>query len=182
MNSTQFRYDFFLVANLASNIAAHFYTPLPHGQAFLMALITFATGFAVRPFGAIVFGHIGDKNGRKYSFLITIIVMGFATFAVGLLPVYETIGIGAPIILLVLRCLQGLAVGGVYGGAATYVAEHAPPNRRGLYTGFLQSTTSIGFLLCVVVVIVCQLSLGPTSFEVSLRGMGVPAKKPPIFF
>lgn len=140
-------YDFSLYATLASNIAKHFFSSLPSGPAFIMALFTFASGLAIRPFGALIFGYFGDKTGRKYTFLATIIIMGVSTFLVGILPNYETIGLAAPIILICLRCLQGLAVGGEYGGAATYIAEHAPPGRRGLYTGlrFLDSYSEIGF-------------------------------------
>lgn len=159
-------YDFSLYASLASSIAQHFFSSLPSGSAFVMALFTFAAGVALRPFGSLVFGHVGDKIGRKYSFLVTIVMMGVSTFLVGLLPTYETIGVAAPIMLFVLRCMQGLAVGGEYGGAATYLAEHAPHGRRGFYTGFLQSTTSVGFLVCTIVVILCQAILGRHNFEV----------------
>jgi MFS family permease len=159
-------YDFSLYASLASNIAKNFFSSLPPGPAFIMALFTFASGLAIRPFGALIFGYIGDKIGRKYSFLATILIMGLATFLVGVLPNYETIGIAAPIMLIVLRCLQGLAVGGEYGGAATYVAEHAPKGRRGLYTGILQSTSSGGWILCLLVIIICQILLGDQRFEV----------------
>src|SRR5689334_19653440 len=117
-------YDFYLYGSLAPIIATHFFSSLAPGAAFIMALLTFAAGFAVRPFGALVFGRLGDLIGRKYTFLITIAIMGVSTLAVGLLPTYATIGITAPVLLVLLRCLQGLALGGEYGGAATYVAEH----------------------------------------------------------
>lgn len=161
-------YDFSLYASLASNIAQNFFSALPPGSAFVMALFTFAAGVALRPFGALVFGHIGDKIGRKYSFLATIVMMGVSTFLVGLLPTYKTVGIAAPILLFILRCIQGLAVGGEYGGAATYLAEHAPHGKRGYYTGFLQATSSGGFLTCTIIVIVIQATLGRTNFEVGI--------------
>lgn len=159
-------YDFNLYSSLAADIGENFFTPLPQNSAFAMALFTFAAGLALRPVGAIIFGCLGDKIGRKYTFLATIIIMGSATFLVGVLPTYNTIGVIAPIILVLLRCCQGLAVGGEYGGAATYVAEHAPHGKRGFYTGILQSTTSAGFFLCVVVVIICRTSMGPERFGV----------------
>ena len=159
-------YDFSLYLSLASSIAQNFFSSLPSGSAFVMALFTFAAGVSLRPFGALVFGHIGDKIGRKYSFLVTIVIMGVSTFLVGLLPTYATIGVAAPILLFILRCMQGLAIGGEYGGAATYLAEHAPHGKRGFYTGFLQSTASGGFLVCTIIVILCQAILGKDSFEV----------------
>ncbi|GAA5233791.1 MHS family MFS transporter [Verticiella sediminum] len=157
-------YDFYLYGSLAAVIAVHFFSALPPGSAFVMALLTFAAGFAVRPFGAIVFGRLGDLIGRKHTFLITILIMGVSTFAVGLLPTYATIGIAAPILLVVLRCLQGLALGGEYGGAATYVAEHAPQGKRGLYTSFIQTTATIGLFLSLLVILGCRLLMGPEVF------------------
>ncbi len=157
-------YDFYLYGSLAAVIAVHFFSALPPGSAFVMALLTFAAGFAVRPFGAIVFGRLGDLIGRKHTFLITIMIMGVSTFFVGLLPTYATIGIAAPILLVVLRCLQGLALGGEYGGAATYVAEHAPQGRRGLYTSFIQTTATIGLFLSLLVILGCRVALGPEAF------------------
>lgn len=157
-------YDFYLYGSLAAIIAVHFFSSLPAGSAFVMALLTFAAGFAVRPFGAIVFGRLGDMIGRKYTFLITIVIMGVSTFLVGLLPTYETIGMAAPILLVVLRCLQGLALGGEYGGAATYVAEHAPHGRRGLYTSFIQTTATIGLFLSLLVILGCRMLLGNEAF------------------
>ena len=157
-------YDFYLYGSLAAVIAVHFFSSLAPGPAFIMALLTFAAGFAVRPFGAIVFGRLGDLIGRKYTFLITIVIMGISTFLVGVLPTYETIGIAAPILLVILRCLQGLALGGEYGGAATYVAEHAPQGKRGLYTSFIQTTATIGLFLSLLVILGCRLIMGNETF------------------
>jgi len=145
-------YDFYLYATLAPFFAALFFPPGNDTAALLAAFATYAAGFLVRPFGAIVFGRIGDLVGRKYTFLITIIVMGTATVLVGLLPTYETIGIAAPILLVSLRLLQGLALGGEYGGAATYVAEHAPNNRRGFATSWIQTTATLGFFMSLLVI------------------------------
>ena len=146
-------YDFFLYGALAAVISKQFFAGVNDTTAFIFALMAFAAGFLVRPFGALVFGRLGDMIGRKYTFLITIVLMGLSTFAVGLLPTYASIGIAAPIILVVLRMLQGLALGGEYGGAATYVAEHAPPGKRGFHTGFIQSTATLGLLLSLLVVL-----------------------------
>src|SRR3954452_6836365 len=133
--------------------------------AFLFALLAFAAGFFVRPFGALVFGRLGDLVGRKYTFLITIVIMGASTALVGCLPVYETIGVAAPILLIVLRLLQGLALGGQYGGAATYIAEHAPEGRRGLYTSWIQTTATLGFFLSLLVILACRASRSPEQFD-----------------
>ncbi len=146
-------YDFFLYGALAAVISKQFFAGVNDTTAFIFALMAFAAGFLVRPFGALVFGRLGDMIGRKYTFLVTIVLMGLSTFAVGLLPTYASIGIAAPIILVVLRMLQGLALGGEYGGAATYVAEHAPPGKRGFHTGFIQSTATLGLLLSLLVVL-----------------------------
>nr|WP_314875323.1 MFS transporter [uncultured Pseudomonas sp.] len=146
-------YDFFLYGALAAVISKQFFAGVNDTTAFIFALMAFAAGFLVRPFGALVFGRLGDMIGRKYTFLVTIILMGVSTFAVGLLPTYASIGIAAPIILVILRMLQGLALGGEYGGAATYVAEHAPPGKRGFHTGFIQSTATLGLLLSLLVVL-----------------------------
>ncbi|MCV9918350.1 MFS transporter [Pseudomonas sp. BT-42-2] len=146
-------YDFFLYGALAAVISKQFFAGVNDTTAFIFALMAFAAGFLVRPFGALVFGRLGDMIGRKYTFLITIVLMGLSTFAVGLLPTYASIGIAAPIILVILRMLQGLALGGEYGGAATYVAEHAPPGKRGFHTGFIQSTATLGLLLSLLVVL-----------------------------
>ncbi|MBS1111369.1 MAG: ral substrate transporter, partial [Anaeromyxobacteraceae bacterium] len=133
-------YDFYLYGSLAAIIAKHFFVAVNEATSFIFALLAFAAGFFVRPFGAIVFGRLGDLIGRKYTFLITILLMGGATFIVGILPGYATLGITAPIILITLRLFQGLALGGEYGGAATYVAEHSPDGRRGYFTSFIQTT------------------------------------------
>ncbi|HTU64936.1 MAG TPA: MFS transporter, partial [Steroidobacteraceae bacterium] len=132
---------------------------------FIFALLAFAAGFAVRPFGALFFGRLGDMIGRKYTFLVTIVIMGASTALVGVLPTYETAGVIAPIIFIVLRLLQGLALGGQYGGAATYIAEHAPEGRRGLYTSWIQTTATLGFFLSLLVILACRLSMSPESFD-----------------
>ncbi|HEV7776750.1 MAG TPA: MFS transporter [Luteibacter sp.] len=158
-------YDFYLYGSLAALIGKQFFTGLNEASQFIFALLAFAAGFAVRPFGAIVFGRIGDLIGRKYTFLITIIIMGLSTFLVGVLPSYNTIGVVAPVILILLRLLQGLALGGEYGGAATYVAEHAPPGKRGLYTSFIQITATFGLFLSLLVILGTRLGLGTEAFE-----------------
>ena len=147
-------YDFYLYGALAAIIGAQFFTSFPESTRNIFALLAFAAGFAVRPFGALVFGRIGDLVGRKYTFLITITIMGLSTFLVGVLPSYATWGAAAPICLIGLRLLQGLALGGEYGGAAVYVAEHAPQDRRGYYTSFIQTTATLGLLLSLVVVLI----------------------------
>jgi len=157
-------YDFFVYGALATLLAEHFFPKSNPTAAFLLTLATFATGFVVRPFGAIVFGHIGDRVGRKYTFLLTLLLMGGATFAIGLLPDYETIGIAAPICLVLLRLVQGLALGGEYGGAATYVAEHTPRAHRGFYTSFIQITATGGLLLAIVVILVIRQIIGVEKF------------------
>ncbi|MDE1712807.1 MFS transporter, partial (plasmid) [Chromobacterium amazonense] len=137
-------YDFFLYGALAAIIGKQFFSGVNETTAFIFALMTFAAGFLVRPFGALVFGRLGDMVGRKYTFLATIVIMGLSTFLVGVLPGHATLGIAAPIILVSLRMLQGLAIGGEYGGAAIYVAEHAPDNKRGGYTSWIQVTAGAG--------------------------------------
>ncbi len=154
-------YDFYLYGSLAAVISRQFFSGVNETTAFIFALLAFAAGFAVRPFGALVFGRIGDLVGRKYTFLITIIIMGGATFAVGLLPSYESIGVAAPVILIVLRLLQGLALGGEYGGAAVYVAEHAPPDKRGLHTSWIQTTATLGLFLSLIVILLVRHITGP---------------------
>lgn len=149
-------YDFYLYGSLAAIIAAQFFSKLDPGSAFIFALLAFAAGFIVRPFGALVFGRLGDLIGRKYTFLITIVIMGASTFLVGILPNYASIGVAAPIILIVLRILQGLALGGEYGGAATYVAEHAPHHRRGYFTAWIQTTATLGLFLSLLVILACR--------------------------
>ncbi|MBF7144393.1 MULTISPECIES: MFS transporter [Pseudomonas] len=158
-------YDFFLYGALAAVISKQFFAGVNDTTAFIFALMAFAAGFLVRPFGALVFGRLGDMIGRKYTFLATIVLMGLSTFAVGLLPNYAAIGMAAPIMLIVLRMLQGLALGGEYGGAATYVAEHAPAHKRGHHTGWIQSTATLGLLLSLVVVAGCRYVSGD-QFEV----------------
>lgn len=150
-------YDFYIFGSLAAVISTQFYPKGNPTAALLSTLATFAAGFAARPFGALFFGRIGDIIGRKYAFLVTLLIMGGATFLIGLLPGYETIGIAAPIILVTIRIFQGLALGGEYGGAATYVAEHVPDNRRGYYTSFIQTTATLGlFLSLIVIVLISQ--------------------------
>ena len=158
-------YDFYLYGSLAAIIAKQFFSGLNETSAFIFALLAFAAGFAVRPFGAIVFGRLGDIVGRKYTFLVTIVIMGLSTFLVGVLPNYASIGFAAPAILIVLRLLQGLALGGEYGGAATYVAEHAPNGKRGLYTSFIQTTATIGLFLSLLVILGVRTYLGTEAFE-----------------
>lgn len=158
-------YDFYLYAALAALIARHFFGGLEPSSAFVFALLTFAAGFVLRPFGALVFGRLGDLAGRKYTFLVTIVVMGLTTFMVGLLPGYDAIGLAAPVLLLGLRMLQGLALGGEYGGAAVYVAEHAPAARRGLYTAWIQTTATLGLLLSLLVILGTRAALGDAAFE-----------------
>jgi MFS family permease len=149
-------YDFYLYGSLAAIIGAQFFTSFPEATRNVFALLAFAAGFLVRPFGALVFGALGDIVGRKYTFLMTIMIMGLSTFLVGLLPSYSSWGVAAPIILIVLRMLQGLALGGEYGGAAIYVAEHAPANQRGYYTSFIQTTATLGLLLSLIVILMVQ--------------------------
>jgi MFS family permease len=158
-------YDFFVYGALATVIAGHFFPKDNPTAGFLLTLATFATGFIVRPFGAIVFGQIGDLVGRKYTFLLTLLLMGGATFAIGLLPDYEHIGMAAPIALVLLRLVQGLALGGEYGGAATYVAEHTPKNHRGFYTSFIQITATGGLLLAIIVILTVRQTLGVEKFN-----------------
>lgn len=149
-------YDFYLYGSLAATIGLHFFTPCPEATRGVFALLAFAAGFILRPFGALVFGMLGDLIGRKYTFLMTILIMGLSTFIVGLLPSYYSWGMAAPIILIALRMLQGLALGGEYGGAAVYVAEHAPQNQRGYFTSFIQTTATLGLLLSLIVILVVQ--------------------------
>ncbi len=153
-------YDFYLYGALAVIISKQFFSGVNDTTAFIFALMAFAAGFAVRPFGALVFGRLGDMVGRKYTFLITILIMGLSTFLVGVLPNYETIGVAAPVILVVLRLLQGLALGGEYGGAATYVAEHAPRDKRGAFTAWIQTTATMGLFLSLTVILVTRLITG----------------------
>ena len=158
-------YDFYLYGSLAAIIAKQFFSGLDQGSAFIFALLAFGAGFIVRPFGALIFGRLGDLIGRKYTFLITILLMGVSTFIVGILPNYDSIGVAAPVILIALRMLQGLALGGEYGGAATYVAEHAPHGRRGAYTSWIQTTATLGLFLSLLVILGAR-ELTGSEFEV----------------
>jgi MFS family permease len=157
-------YDFYLYGLLATIISAQFFSGVDETTGFIFALAAFAAGFAVRPFGAILFGRIGDLVGRKYTFLVTMGLMGLSTFLVGLLPSYASIGVAAPVALVALRLLQGLALGGEYGGAATYVAEHAPDGKRGLYTSFIQTTATLGLFAALLVVIGIRTAIGEEAF------------------
>ena len=157
-------YDFFLYGSLAAFIAKHFFAKADPATGLIFALLAFAAGFIVRPFGALVFGRLGDMIGRKYTFLATILIMGISTFGVGLLPTYESIGMAAPVILISLRLLQGLALGGEYGGAAVYVAEHAPEGKRGMFTSWIQTTATLGLFLSLMVILATRLTLGETVF------------------
>lgn len=158
-------YDFYLYGSLAAIIAKQFFSGLDPQSAFIFALLAFAAGFIVRPFGALVFGRLGDMIGRKYTFLITILIMGFSTFLVGILPSYAQIGAAAPIILIALRLLQGLALGGEYGGAAIYVAEHAPANQRGYFTSWIQTTATVGLMISLLVILAVRTQLGEDEFS-----------------
>ncbi|MBX3095455.1 MAG: MHS family MFS transporter [Fimbriimonadaceae bacterium] len=158
-------YDFYIFGALAALIGSQFFAEGDSIVGFLKALATFAVGFVVRPFGALVFGRLGDLVGRKYTFLITLVLMGGSTFVIGLLPGYAQIGVAAPIILVTLRMIQGLALGGEYGGAATYVAEHCPPERRGYYTSFIQTTATLGLVLSLIVLLLVERSVGTEAFN-----------------
>jgi MFS family permease len=157
-------YDFYLYGSLAVFIGKHFFAALDPTAQFIASLLAFAAGFLVRPFGALVFGRLGDMIGRKYTFLVTILIMGLSTFIVGILPTYASIGIAAPIILVGLRILQGLALGGEYGGAATYVAEHAPHGKRGAYTSWIQTTATLGLFLSLMVILGVRTWMGDEAF------------------
>src|SRR5580693_7998607 len=159
-------YDFYLYGLLVSILTSQFFSGVNEVTGFIFALAAFAAGFAVRPFGALVFGRLGDLVGRKHTFLITMGIMGGSTFAVGLLPNYATAGVLAPILLLALRLLQGLALGGEYGGAATYVAENSPPGKRGLFTSFIQTTATLGLFAALLVVIGTRTYVGEDAFKV----------------
>ena len=159
-------YDFYLYGVLAVFFSKHFFSPqMDPTVALIASLFVFWTGFLVRPFGAILFGHLGDLIGRKFTFMLTLLLMGGATFIVGLLPGYETLGNLAPLLLVTMRVLQGLALGGEYGGAATYIAEHAPDGKRGLYTSWIQTTATMGIVLALLVILVCRLGFGDQMFS-----------------
>jgi MFS family permease len=158
-------YDFYLYGVLAVFFSKHFFSPaLDPNLALILSLFVFWTGFLVRPFGAIVFGHLGDLIGRKFTFMLTLLLMGAATFVVGLLPGFDSIGLLAPVLLVAMRVLQGLALGGEYGGAATYIAEHAPDEKRGFYTSWIQTTATLGIVLALLVILVCRLGFGEQAF------------------
>jgi MFS family permease len=158
-------YDFYLYGSLATFFGGLFFPKGNETAGFLASLATFGAGFAVRPFGALVFGRLGDLVGRKYTFLITIVIMGLSTALIGILPTYENVGLLAPILLVTLRLAQGLALGGEYGGAATYVAEHSPNHRRGYYTSFIQTTATVGFFLSLLIILGIRLYFGEASFK-----------------
>ncbi|HET9775409.1 MAG TPA: MFS transporter, partial [Gemmatimonadaceae bacterium] len=159
-------YDFYIFGSLAAIISTQFFPGSSPTASFLKTLATFAVGFAVRPFGALVFGRIGDLVGRKFAFLTTLLIMGGSTAAIGFLPGYGRIGIAAPIILVILRLLQGLALGGEYGGAAVYVAEHAPDGRRGYFTSFIQTTATLGLFVSLIVILVVRALVGEDAFKI----------------
>ena len=171
-------YDFYLYGSLAGFITKHFFSGVNETTGYIFALLAFAAGFAVRPLGAIVFGRLGDLWGRKNTFLITMLLMGLSTFVVGLLPSYEAIGVAAPILLIAMRLIQGMALGGEYGGAATYVAEHAPPGRRGLYTSFIQTTATLGLFLSLVVILLVRTQIGEEARRRSATGAGASRSSP----
>ena len=171
-------YDFYLYGALAAIIGAQFFTAFPENTRNVFALLAFAAGFIVRPFGALVFGMLGDMIGRKYTFLMTIVIMGLSTFLVGVLPNYESIGTAAPVILILLRMAQGLALGGEYGGAAIYVAEHAPANQRGYFTAFIQTTATLGLLLSLIVILSVQGYVNGNYPDVPLMKAGVAVLMP----
>src|SRR5215469_2885253 len=158
-------YDFYIYGVLAVFFGKHFFSPaLSETTALILSLLVFWTGFAVRPFGAIVFGHLGDLVGRKFTFMLTMVLMGAATFVVGLLPGFDSVGTLAPVLLVAMRVLQGLALGGEYGGAATYIAEHAPDGKRGFYTSWIQTTATMGIVGALAVILICRLWLGDADF------------------
>src|SRR6187402_1903060 len=158
-------YDFYLFGVLTAIIGAQFFAPLDEATRNIFTLLAFAAGFAVRPFGALVFGRLGDLVGRKYTFLVTMTLMGIGTFLIGVLPTYASIGIAAPILLIVLRLVQGLALGGEYGGAATYVAEHAPNGKRGLYTSWIQTTATLGLFMALLIILGIRTVMGEEAFN-----------------
>jgi MFS family permease len=157
-------YDFYIYGTLSAFLAKYLFSNVPPNVGFIFALLAFAAGFVIRPFGALIFGHFGDMIGRKHTFLITMTLMGIGTFFIGLLPGYNTWGIAAPTVLIGLRLVQGLALGGEYGGAATYVAEHAPKNKRGYYTSWIQTTATLGLFLALLLILGIRSWLGEASF------------------
>ena len=157
-------YDFYIYGTLGAFLAKYFFSNVPPNVGFIFALLTFAAGFAVRPFGALIFGHFGDLIGRKYTFLVTMTLMGVGTFFIGVLPGFASWGIMAPVVLIALRLIQGLALGGEYGGAAIYVAEHAPSNKRGYYTSWIQTTATLGLFLALLLILGIRTSMGEETF------------------
>ena len=157
-------YDFYIYGTLGAFLAKYFFSNVPPNVGFIFALLAFAAGFAVRPFGALIFGRLGDLVGRKYTFLVTMTLMGVGTFFIGLLPGYATWGIAAPIVLIALRLVQGLALGGEYGGAAIYVAEHAPPDKRGYYTSWIQTTATLGLFMALLLILGIRTWMGEAAF------------------
>src|ERR1700726_537552 len=158
-------YDFYIYGVLAVFFAKHFFPPGNDNLALLASLAVFWFGFILRPFGAIFFGHLGDLIGRKFTFMLTLAMMGLATFLVGCIPSYQTWGIAAPVIILLMRGMQGLALGGEYGGAATYIAEHAPDGKRGLYTSWIQTTATMGIVTALLVIIAFRVGMGEATFQ-----------------
>src|SRR6201991_1965215 len=167
-------YDFYIFGSLATVIADQFFPRTNPTAALLSTLATFAAGFIVRPFGALVFGRLGDLIGRKYTFLLTLVLMGGSTFAIGLVPSYERIGFVAPLLVLLLRLVQGLALGGEYGGAATYVAEHSPANRRGYYTSWIQTTATLGLFIALGVIMLVKMNMSDANFNAEWGGWRYP--------
>src|ERR1051325_4565916 len=157
-------YDFYIYGTLAAILAGKFFSGVAPTAAFIFTLLAFAAGFAVRPFGALIFGRLGDMIGRKYTFLVTMTLMGVGTFFIGVLPGYDNWGILAPIVLIGLRLVQGLALGGEYGGAATYVAEHAPKNKRGFYTSWIQTTATVGLFMALLLILGIRTAMGEQTF------------------
>src|ERR1700679_2381877 len=158
-------YDFYIYGTLGAFLAKYFFSNVPPNVGFIFALLAFAAGFAVRPFGALIFGRLGDMIGRKYTFQITMTLMGIGTFFIGVLPGYATWGIAAPIVLIALRLVQGLALGGEYGGAAIYVAEHAPPGKRGYYTSWIQTTATLGLFMALLLILGIRTAMGEAAFS-----------------
>ena len=167
-------YDFYIFGMLAKTISTQFFPEGNSTAALLSTLAIFAAGFIVRPFGALVFGRLGDLIGRKYTFLLTLVLMGGSTFLIGCVPGYKTIGIAAPLLVLLLRLLQGLALGGEYGGAATYVAEHAPINRRGYYTSWIQTTATLGLFVALGVILLVRQNMSESDFNSEWGGWRYP--------
>jgi MFS family permease len=157
-------YDFYIYGTLGAFLAKYFFSNVPANVGFIFALLAFAAGFAVRPFGALIFGRLGDTIGRKYTFLVTMSLMGIGTFFIGVLPGYASWGIAAPIVLIALRLVQGLALGGEYGGAAIYVAEHAPRNKRGFYTSWIQTTATLGLFMALLLILGIRTAMGEEAF------------------